>query len=241
MQLSMIAFRDAGISMIDWGDEVKPRPHSGRLGIDMILKDARRGDLQAVKAHLRSDPSLLRAKSGGHNRTFLWEATRGNRPGLVKHLIKAGADPNVPGRIRSEIVVLLKPFCIARWYRRMGLAELLLQAGTIVDIYSACFLDDAERVRALLDDDPTLLGQEQDDDSVWRVTPLHFAVAGGHKDLTQSLIEQGAKVGPYTRLLCDAAVRMGHRELVQVLLDGGANRKLARIWGDFAQKKGRAL
>ena len=126
--------------MIDWGDEVKPRPHSGRVGMDRVLKDARRGDVPAVRAHLRRDPSLLRAKSGGHNRTFLWEATRGNHPGLVKYLLEAGADPNVPGRTRSECVVLLKPYCVARWYRRSELATTLLRAGTVVDIYSACFL-----------------------------------------------------------------------------------------------------
>jgi ankyrin repeat protein len=217
--------------MIDWGDEVKPRPYSGRIGIDKVLKDARRGDLQAVQGHLGRDPSLLLAKSGGHNRTFLWEATRGNRPALAEYLINAGADPNVPGRIRSEIVVLLKAFCIARRFRRTELAGLLLRAGTVVDIYSACFLGDAKRVQRLLDEDPTLLGQEQEDDSVWRVTPLHHAVAGGHEELARSLIEQGAKVEPYTRLLCNAAVRMGHRELVQVLLECGADRELARVWG----------
>jgi ankyrin repeat protein len=216
--------------MIDWGDEVKPRSHSGRIGIDEILKDARRGDLQAVQGHLRRDPSLLLARTGGHNRTFLWEATRGNRPDLVKYLLKAGADPNVPGRIRSEVVVLLKPYCIARRYRRTGLAELLLQAGTVIDIYSACFLGDASRVQELLNADPSLLVREQEEDSVWRVTPLHYAVTGGHEELARLLIEQGTRVAPYTRLLCNAAVRMGYPELIPVLLDGGADRELARVW-----------
>src|SRR6185503_19282610 len=158
--------------MIDWGNEEKPRPHGGRLGMDELLKDARRGDLRAVRGHLRRDPSLLLAKSGGHNRTLLWEATRGNHPNLVEYLLKAGADPNVPGRIRSEIVVLLKPYCIAQRYRRTRLAERLLQAGTVLDIYSACFLGDTERVQGLLDADPSLLVREQEDDSVWRVIPL---------------------------------------------------------------------
>jgi ankyrin repeat protein len=216
--------------MIDWGDEGKPRPHSGRVGIDEILKDARRGDLRAVRGHQRRDPSLLLAKSGGHNRTLLWEATRGNRPDLVQYLLRAGADPNVPGRIRSEVVVLLKPYCIARHYRRTGLADLLLRAGTVLDVYSACFLGDAARVRELLGEDPSLLAREHDVDTVWRVTPLHFAVAGGRAALTRSLIDQGARVGPYTRLLCNAAVRMGHPELVPVLVDGGADRELARVW-----------
>ncbi len=216
--------------MIDWGDEIKPRPHSGRVGIDKILKDARRGDLRVVQRNLRDDPALLLAKSGGHNRTFLWEATRGNHPVLVEYLLKAGADPNVPGRIRSEIVVLLKPYCIARHYRRTRLVELLLRAGTVIDICSACFLGDAKRVQELLDADPSGLVQEQEDDSVWRVTPLHYAVTGGHEELARSLIVQGAPVAPYTRLLCNAAVRMGHPELVSVLLDGGADRELARVW-----------
>jgi ankyrin repeat protein len=216
--------------MIDWGDEVKPRPHSGRVGIDKTLKDARRGDLRVVQRHLRRDPSLLLARSGGHNRTFLWEATRGNHPGLVEYLLKAGADPNVPGRIRSEIVVLLKPYCIARHYRRPELAELLLRAGTVTDIYSACFLGDAKRVQELLHADSSLLVQEQEEDSVWRVTPLHYALTGGHEELARLLIAQGAPVAPYTRLLCNAAVRMGHPELVPVLLEGGADRELARVW-----------
>jgi hypothetical protein len=65
---------------------------------------------------------------------------------------------------------------------------------------------------------------------VWRVTPLHYAVAGGHEELTRWRIERGAQVRPYARLLCDAAVRMRHRELIQALLDGGADRALVRVW-----------
>jgi ankyrin repeat protein len=216
--------------MIDWGNELKPRPHGGRVGLDEILKDARRGDLRAVQGHLRRDPSLLLAKSGGHNRTFLWEATRGNRPALVKYLLEEGADPNVPGRIRAECVVLLKPYCVARRYRRAELAELVLRAGTVIDIYSACYLGDSKRVQELLEAKPSLLGEEQEDDSVWRVTPLHYAVSGGHEELVRWLIQQGARVTPYTRLLCNAAVRMRHPSLIAVLLDAGADRKLARLW-----------
>jgi ankyrin repeat protein len=216
--------------MIDWGDESKAGPHSGRIGLDEILKHARHGDLRAVQSHLRRDPSLLLATSGGHNRSFLWEATRGNRTALVKYLLKAGADPNVPGRIRSECVVLLKPYCIARRYRRTELAQLLHQAGTVIDVYSACYLGDTKRVQELLDAKPSLLAQEQEEDSVWRVTPLHYVVSGGDAELVELLIKQGAKVAPYTRLLCNAAIRMGHPALIPVLLHGGADRKLAQVW-----------
>ena len=207
-----------------WGNEVKPRSgHSGRLGIDKILKEARRGDLASVKRHLSQDPSLLRAKSGGHNRTFLWEATRGNRVDVVRFLLRAGADPNVPGRTRSEIPVLLKPYCIARRYRRPQLAEMLEEAGSVMDIYSACYLGDMDRVQDCLETEPDLVTQEQEDDSVWRVTPLHYAVAGGHEQLARWLISQGARVKPYTRLLFGAATRTKHADLIPVLVEGGAD------------------
>jgi len=216
--------------MIDWGNEAKARPHSGRVGIDRILKDARRGDLNAVQAHLKRDPTLLLAKSGGHNRTFLWEATRGNQRAVMKFLIEAGADPNVPGRIRSEIVVLLKPFCIAHYYGRSEHAALLMAAGTKIDIYSACFLGDMRRVEHLLKKNPSLLMKEQDEDSVWRVTALHFAVAGGHVELTRRLINKGSEVQPYARLLSNAAARMQHPELLPILIEAGVERQLVQEW-----------
>ena len=217
-----------------WGDETKPRSgHSGRFGIDKILKEVRRGDLSAVKRHLKRDPSLLLAKSGGHNRTFLWEATRGNRKNVVRFLLRAGADPNVPGRTRAEIPVLLKPYCIARRYRRLEIADLLAKAGSVMDIYSACYLGEADRVKQSLQADPRLLTEEQDDDSVWRVTPLHYAVTGGHEQLARWLIREGAFVKPYTRLLCDAAVRMKHARLIPILAKGGADPHLLKRWGEI--------
>jgi ankyrin repeat protein len=227
--------------MIDWGNEVKPRAHNGRVGMDAILKDARRGNLKAVKRLLQLDPSLLLAKSGGHNRTFLWEATRGNQLEVMEYLIEAGADPNVPGRIRAEIVVLLKPYCIARHLRLSEPAKLLMRARTEVDIFSACFLGDVNRVRQLLKKKPHLLTQEQEEDSVWRVTPLHFAVAGGHEELTRMLIRKGAQVRPYTRLLANAAVRMKHPELHPILLEAGADSQLAQEWATLRPGIGRKV
>jgi len=199
--------------------------------MDRILETARRGDVATVREHLARDPSLLFAKSGGHNRTLLWAATRGNRLDLVLDLLGAGADPNVPGRIRAEIAVLLPPYCIARRYRRQDLAEALLRAGAEIDVYSACWLGEAERVRRLLDASPARLHREQEADSVWRVTPLHFAVAGGQDALIRELLDRGAAVRPYTRLLSNIAARSKRPDLIETLLEAGADPDLAREFG----------
>lgn len=217
--------------MVDWDDEIKPREgHSGRVGLDRRLKDARRGDLQAVRRHLRDDPWLLTAKSRGHNRTLLWEAARGGREDIVAYLLDAGADPNVPGRTRSEIPLLLKPYCVARRYRHLAIATRLRERGTTLDLFSAVYLGDGERVREILDEGPYRLAREMDEDTVWRVTPLHYAVAAGHADLARWLIERGAPVRRYTRLLCTAAVRTGHPGLLPLLGETGADPALMRRW-----------
>jgi len=217
---------------MDWADEVKPRSrHSGVTGIDAILKDARRGDLVAVKSRLKEQPALLNAKSCGHNRSFLWEAVRGNRVSVVRHLLKQGADPNVPGRVRAEIPVLLPSLAIARRYRRTSVEPLLIRAGAIIDFPAACFLGDMDLVTSSLNANPALLREEIAYESVWRVTALHYAVAGDQPELTHHLIARGAVVRPYTRLLFNIASRVKDGDVIfNLLVDAGADQSLADAW-----------
>ena len=78
-----------------------------------ILKLAVKGDVEAIAARLAAEPQLLNAASEGHNRTLLWEAANAGRLDLVRFLVEAGADVNVPGRYRHETFVLLKPYSVA--------------------------------------------------------------------------------------------------------------------------------
>ena len=216
----------------DWGDEAFPRElHSGRPGMDTLLGKARRGDIDAVLDALTHDRSLLHAKGFGHNRTLLWEATRGNRMALVNHLLGSGAPVDVPGRIRGQIQVLITPYDVARRYGREELARALLGCGAQIDVFSASFLGERDRLLELIDREPELVTREQQDDTVWRVTPLHHAVAGGHDAIVRLLIDRGAKVRPYTRLLCDIAARSTRGDLIDMLVAEGADPALADEWG----------
>jgi ankyrin repeat protein len=180
---------------------------------------AREGDLAGVRRLLQKDPALLNAKSAGHNRTLLWEATRRNRVDIVKFLLKRGADVNIPGRHRNESFVLIKPYTVATLFKRAQLRQLLFVAGTTMDIYTACFLGDSDHVKDLIHKNPKLINKQQPEESVWRVTPLHHAVSGGHKDLAEFLITKGAKVQPHSELLLEMA---GNREdMLTMFLDHG--------------------
>ena len=202
----------------------KPGPtHSGDPGMEKHLLLARKGDLAGVKRLLQKDPALLNAKSAGHNRTLLWEATRMNRTKLVEYLVEQGADVNIPGRHRHESLVLVKPYAVARTFRRDRLAEYLLQAGTEIDLYTACYLGDNAGVVELLKAKPGLVNREQPEESVWFVTPLHHALSGGHKDIVELLLRHGAKVKRYSELLLDIVLRRGRTDLVELLFKHGAS------------------
>ena len=217
--------------MIDWGDEVKPRgSHTGIGGIDLLLKDARKGDLEAVKQHLERKPRLLDAYSGGHNRSFVWEAVRGGRKEVVEYLLEQGADATIPGRIRSQIQVLLPPLCIAERYRRKGIARLLREHGVELDFYSHCYLGNHGAVDPVIEGQPGLLDKEVGFESVWRVTALHYAVAGGHEALVRLMLEKGATVRPYTRLLFNITARLKRPDLHAMLVEGGADDSLTERW-----------
>jgi ankyrin repeat protein len=180
---------------------------------------ARKGDLVGVKRLLQEDPTLLNAKSAGHNRTLLWEATRRNRLDLVKFLLKRGANVNMPGRHRNESFVLIKPYTVATVFKRAQLREVLLAAGTTIDIYTACFLGDQERVKELIRKNPKLISEEQREESVWHVAPLHHAVSGGHKELAEFLISKGAQVRPHSELLLEMSEN--REDMLTMLLHQG--------------------
>jgi ankyrin repeat protein len=199
--------------------------------MEKLLRLARKGDLEAVLGQLARDPSLLNAKSAAHNRTLLWEATRRGRRELVETLVERGADVNIPGRHRHESFVLLKPYCVAVTYGREELASYLLARGTIVDAYSASYLGEEGRLLDWIEEDPRIVNRELEEDTVWRVTPLHYAVSGGRERIVDLLLERGAEVREYSSLLLDIAARRKRLDLVRTLLDAGAEASETPVFG----------
>ena len=133
----------------------------------------------ATGACVAGRPSLLNAKSGGHNRTLVWSAARAGRGDIVRWLVERGADVNIPGRYRSESFVLIKPYAAALLHGRTDVAAFLGANGTVIDVFTVAFLGDGDRVSVAIRRDPAVVNARQADDGVWRVTPVHHALAGG--------------------------------------------------------------
>ena len=89
---------------------------------------------------------------------------------------------------------------------------------TIWQVLNAARDGDTTRLRAMLEDDPTLVKAE-----FWYTPPLHFAVREGHLDATRMLLETGADVfhrSLYAQeTLLQMALDRGHDEVANLLRD----------------------
>jgi ankyrin repeat protein len=204
------------------------------------------GDVSTVERMIDRNPSLVRAHY--EYRTPLYFAVRENRMDVVRLLIARGADPFWNGddlvemarirglaaiealiertRVRSAPVVsMVQTAARAFRYRDVATVRDMLARPASLDIWTAAFLGNLDRVRELLDGDPTLVNQVCDRSG----TPLVLAAQRGHLEVVRLLLERGAdpnapeeRNAPHGRALY-SAVYDRHFEVARLLLEHGAN------------------
>lgn len=199
------------------------------MNYDRILKIAAKGDLEQIQNLLQENNSLLNRPSEGHNRTLLWEAVNSNRIDLVKYLVEQGADVNIPGRYRSQTFVLLKPYCIAHKKKKETLKNYLLSNGHVMDIFSIAYLKGREDLLNKLANRKYLINQRQEEDKIWKVTPIHFAVSSNNLDTILPLLELGATIKEHSKLLYEIACRNNRLDIIQLLTKYGGNPTLVDV------------
>lgn len=105
-----------------------------------------------------------------------------------------------------------------------GLVEIVKARAGAFDVFEAAALGDVDRLRSVLDDEPSRATAYSGDG----FTALHFAAFFGHPNAVSLLIERGAEVNAFGRgWMTGTALHSGvsrlRSEVVRVLLDAGAN------------------
>ena len=118
----------------------------------------------------------------------------------------------------------LTPIVVATYYGQEAMASLLANRGAVLDLFSAAARGNTERLRGLLDEDPTRINAYSPDG--W--TPLALAAFFGRATTIERLLERGADVNAKSRnamgnLPIHAAAAGGRTEAVAALLAGGAD------------------
>jgi hypothetical protein len=99
------------------------------------------------------------------------------------------------------------------------IVALLLEYGAYYDIHSACRLNDADRVRGLLAEDPALINLQHGAG----YTPLHFAARGAACDCAALLLDAGADVNADSNSLVTPLHRAASVDVMALLLERGAD------------------
>jgi len=193
-------------------------------------------NMARVRALLEKQPRLLNAADERGSRPIHW-AVMTRQMELIDLLLERGADINAKRPDGTRPIHLTNGDYHYRGWRDLPATALqrhevligyLLARGAYYDISVATKIGDLDRIRQLLDEDPTLLN-DVPIYSYYSGTPLRNAAGAGHLELVRFLLERGADpnqpepgIAPHGGAL-HAAIGGRHYEVVKLLLKHGAN------------------
>ena len=205
---------------------------------EAIAEAIRAHDLLKVKSLLDASPELLHAGDGASNQPIHW-AVMTRQLDVIDELLARGADINAARQDGARPIQLCNGDYSFRGWRDVPqdwpttpsqvLAH-LCERGAYVDICTAASIGDLERVRELLDRDPTLANRVSEYVSYYigSGAPLKNAAAHGHIEIVKLLLECGADpnlpeegIAPHGHALY-SAVANGRYEIAKLLLEHGA-------------------
>jgi ankyrin repeat protein len=212
-------------------DPNHPDKPSIRLTAD-FWRAMRKGDLEKMKADLAKDKRLVSTREEGHGAMPLHLATNVEMATL---LLENGADLEA-----LDTANFATPLRWAVSDKRWGVAKFLRDRGAKVDdIFLACALGDADRVTALVKQDPSLLEKpglrcdllgdgehatEATRNELGKSTPLHVAVNASQAKVVKALLDLGADAkaeGEHKVTMLHSAAWSANPEVIEVLVKAG--------------------
>ncbi len=205
---------------------------------EKIAQAIRERDPAKVKAMLDAQPQLLHAPDQRTNQPIHW-AVMTRQPEMIELLLERGADIHAKRHDGARPIQLCNGDYDFRGWRDVpadtaatpkDVYQLLVRKGANVDIYMASLTGDIDRVRRLLDEDPSLANRLSDYVTYYEGSgsAINNAASGGHREIIKLLLERGADpnlpepgIAPKGRALHSAVIN-GDIETVRLLLQYGA-------------------
>ena len=211
--------------------------HDASAAGNTIAEAIRSRDLTKVREMLDENPSLVNAGDAMSNRPIHW-AVMTRQLDTIDELLARGADINAHrGDGARPIQLSNGDYGFRGWVHARDaptkprqVLDHLRARGADVDICTACYIGDIDKVRELLRDDPSLANRPSKYVSYYPCsgTPMRNAAGGGHIEIVKLLLDHGADpnlpeegIAPRGHGLY-AAVYNGHYEIAKLLLERGA-------------------
>lgn len=205
---------------------------------EQVAAAIRERDLDKVRALLDTSPELLHIGDNRSNQPIHW-ATMTRQPEVIDELLARGADINAARADGARPIQLANGDYHFRGWRAVPressptpteIITHLRSRGAYCDICTACHIGDIDRVRELLDQDPSLANRVSDYVTYYlgSGSPLRNAAANGHIEIVKLLLERGADpnlreegIAPNGHALYMAAASK-HHDIARLLLEHGA-------------------
>ncbi|MFC1793591.1 ankyrin repeat domain-containing protein [Planctomycetota bacterium] len=227
-------FKEICLLLIEKGADIDAKNKNGKSSLDLAISRNRSaiakllfekgaavstihiaafaGNLEKVRSFIEGGIDVNGNDEDGM--TPLHLAAQGGHKAVVEILISQGADLNAKNN-RG-----MTPLHLAEMRDRKEIVQLLVDKGAGVSLYTAARLGELSRVKKLIED-----GADVNAEGRWDETPLHGAVAKGHKAVAEFLIAKGADINAnkagYTSLTW--AVWNDDLDMIKLLVAHGAD------------------
>jgi ankyrin repeat protein len=204
----------------------------------LMAEAIRSRDIQKVKTLLDEKPGRIHARDESSSQPIHW-AVMTRQPAMIDLMLDRGADIDAQRADGARPLQLTNGDYSYRGWRDVPKDTVatpndiylhLLSRGAWLDINMAALKGNIDRVKALLDADPSLVNRPDDYVTYYAGSGsvIKNAAAAGHYDIVKLLLDRGADpnipeegIAPWGHALHSAVVN-GHKEIVKLLLEHGA-------------------